>query len=358
MPLSILTCSQHFTDLALNELNRHSPISLLSELAPGCLLLHSALSFDQLSRPWRRRLPIYLHHLCPVQFSVPLQGTLADLPLLLEVIKAQVDPNSPLTIQPRILTGLPVQSPGYSAGDLLTTLNRVIRRSNPSSETPSGRILSVVMVPEGTSWRAYGGTSWADQNLSPWPGGVQPYRLETPNRAGYKLLEALAAFKINLPAGGRALDLGAAPGAWTLVLRQHGLQVIAVSPDHLYPQLRADRLVSHRQMEAERYLQQVEGVFEVITNDMRMAAQDSARLMVGYAQHLHAQGVAVMTLKLRQSNQRRAMDHSFRILRKAYQIIRVRQLVSNRKEVTLFLRKHGAGRVQSRLPLPSRKFQS
>jgi 23S rRNA (cytidine2498-2'-O)-methyltransferase len=161
-----------------------------------------------------------------------------------------------------------------------------------------------------------------------------------PNRAGYKLLEALETFKIDLPAGGRALDLGAAPGAWTLVLRQHGLQVTAVSPGRLYPQLRKDRGVFHRQMEAEVYLPQVEGLFDFMTNDMRMAAQDSARVMVGYAPYLRPQGQAIMTLKLRQHNRQRAMDHSFRILRKAYQIVRVRQLVSNRKEVTLFLQRY------------------
>ena len=54
---------------------------------------------------------------------------------------------------------------------------------------------------------------------------------------------------------------------------------------------------------------------------------------------LRAAGIALMTIKLRPHNRRRVMDHSFRILRKAYQIVRVRQLVNNRSEVTLFLRK-------------------
>jgi len=44
-------------------------------------------------------------------------------------------------------------------------------------------------------------------------------------------------------------------------------------------------------------------------------------------------------LKLRKHNRRRVMDHAFRLLRKAYKIIYVRQLMRNRKEVTLYLRK-------------------
>ena len=61
--------------------------------------------------------------------------------------------------------------------------------------------------------------------------------------------------------------------------------------------------------------------------------------MDAYATHLRPQGLALMTLKLRMWQRRRVMDHSYRILRHCYKIIRVRQLVSNRKEVTLFLRR-------------------
>jgi hypothetical protein len=47
----------------------------------------------------------------------------------------------------------------------------------------------------------------------------------------------------------------------------------------------------------------------------------------------------LIPLKLREAGRLRVMDHSLRILRQAYKILRVRQLVYNRKEVTLFLRK-------------------
>lgn len=340
MPLSILTCSQHFTDLALNELRRHvSNISPLSELSPGCLLLHSSLSFNRLTYPWRHRLPIYLHHLCPAHFSVHLKGHSTDLPIFTKIVKQKINTEQLLIVQPRILSQPNGLTPCYSTTDITAALNDVVQSPTLVSTTPNGKILSIIVTPDKNSWRAYFGVSMAHHNLSPWPGGVQPPSVNMPNRAGYKLLEALETFKIKLRENNRALDLGAAPGAWTLVLRQHGMHVTAVSPKRLYLSLRKDRYVFHRQMDAETYLKQVEGTFDFITNDMGMAAQDSARLMVSYAQYLHSSGVAIMTLKLRQHNRRRRMDHSFRILRKAYRIISVRQLVSNRKEVTLFLRK-------------------
>jgi hypothetical protein len=74
---------------------------------------------------------------------------------------------------------------------------------------------------------------------------------------------------------------------------------------------------------------------------LKLDGQPLARLMVDYAPQLRLEGIGIMTLKLRQQNKQRVMDHSFRILRKAYKIIAVRQLVSNRSEVTLFLRRKG-----------------
>jgi 23S rRNA (cytidine2498-2'-O)-methyltransferase len=205
----------------------------------------------------------------------------------------------------------------------------------PGTRTPRGRILSILIAPE----HAYLGVSWANQNLSPWAGGQIPITEEVSNRAGYKLLEALEMFSIRLRQGDHALDLGAAPGAWTTLLRRRGLRVTAVAPAPLYPWLAFDAEVIHQPVRAEEFLGRCQTTFDLIVNDMMLDAQDSAHLMVNYAPHLRREGIAIMTVKLRERNRQRIMDHSFRILRKAYKIIQVRQLVSNRNEVTLFLRR-------------------
>ena len=92
-------------------------------------------------------------------------------------------------------------------------------------------------------------------------------------------------------------------------------------------------------MRAEDFLSRCSNIFDLLVNDMYLDPRDSARLMVDYSERLRAEGIAITTLKLRGQHQERLMDHAFRLLRKAYKIIRVRQLVSNRKEVTLFLRR-------------------
>lgn len=154
------------------------------------------------------------------------------------------------------------------------------------------------------------------------------------------MLEALATFQIRLCPNDHALDLGASPGAWTTLLRRRGLMVSAVGPDPLYPWLALDEGVRHYPVLAQDYLATCSTPFDLIVNDMMMVPQNSARLMVEFAKVLRPQGIAIMTLKLRDHNIQRMMDHSFRLLRPAYKILQVRQLVSNKHEVTLFLRRH------------------
>src|SRR5207245_5904296 len=96
-------------------------------------------------------------------------------------------------------------------------------------------VVSVLCTPE----KAYLGISTVEENLSDWPGGMRHFA-QTPeqiSRSEFKLLEALEVFGVTLPSGGRALDLGAAPGGWTRLLLEAGLRVVAVDPANLDPRL-------------------------------------------------------------------------------------------------------------------------
>lgn len=339
MTRAILTCSEHFVSQALNELRRFQPqLVVLGHLAPGYIYLQSPTSFDQLTAPWRDRLPVYLHHLFPVQATIPLKGDTGDLLQLKQA--AQCLTPAATTIQARSAVDTPLP---YSPLDIEHALNPQQRAY--THDTPRGQVLSILIAKvSGSSsggLAAYLGVSKAAHNLSPWAGGQMPVLECVPNRAGYKLLEAIHVFGIRLRSGNLALDLGAAPGAWTTLLRRRNLKVTAVAPAPLYPWLLFDREVIYQPLLAEDFLCRCQTTYDLIVNDMKLDAQDSARLMVTYARHLRSEGIALMTIKLRGRNQQRVMDHSFRILRKAYKIIRVRQLVSNRLEVTLFLRRKG-----------------
>lgn len=119
---------------------------------------------------------------------------------------------------------------------------------------------------------------------------------------------------------------------------QSGLSVTAVDPRPL--ELEHPRLLHHA-LPAEGCLREVEGPFDLITNDMSARPQDSAPLMVQYAAHLRPGGHAVMTVKLGALDKPRVLDHTLRILRSAYRIPRIRQLYYNRSDLTVWLRKSG-----------------
>jgi 23S rRNA (cytidine2498-2'-O)-methyltransferase len=325
----LLTCSPYFAKSALHELQRHHPqTSLVQQIIPGYLLIQAPQSHETLVAPWLGRLPIYLHHLFPVESVLPLDGTRHDLVRL----KAALRERDPRCIQARI----PIQALLYAAHDIERLLGA---QSRAYVDALHERVASVFIAQVGGCLQAYIGVSNAAHNLSPYTGGVIPITEMVANRAGYKLIEALTAFDIRLRPRDHALDLGAAPGAWTTILRQRGLRVTAVAPAPLYPWLQRDHHVFHHAITAQEFLPRCRDSFDLIVNDMVVDGQDSARLMVAYAARLRPEGIAIMTLKLREAGRLRVMDHSLRILRQAYKIIRVRQLVYNRKEVTLFLRK-------------------
>lgn len=343
----ILSADPDFIALAGDELRHASPgATLIETLAPGVLLIQLAEPFAGLAARWRTNPPVFVHHICPVQWSVPLAGTPGDVPALGELVRSavapQLDPAQPFSVQSRILGKLP-----YKPYDLNTSLSAILTAASgaPVNVRAPAQVVSVICTTASgakVDAPAVGmvGLSSAADNLSDWAGGMRRFAREEDqiSRAEFKLLEALEHFAIDLPAHGVALDLGAAPGGWTRILRQLGQYVTAVDPGELDPRLAGDRHIRHKRMTAEAYLADDPDTFDLIVNDMRMDARDSARLMVAYARLLYPHGSALMTLKLPAHNTRRVLDHALKLLSQAYEIAGVRQLFHNRSEVTVYLR--------------------
>ena len=93
----------------------------------------------------------------------------------------------------------------------------------------------------------------------------------------------------------------------------------------------------HLRVTAENYLADEPDQFDLIVNDMRMDARDSARLMVDYAPQLYPGGAVIMTLKLPEEGRPTVIDHAWEILEEAYTIVGARQLFHNRSEITLYM---------------------
>jgi 23S rRNA (cytidine2498-2'-O)-methyltransferase len=336
-PNLILTADPAFTELALADLDKAThKAQVLAELAAGIWTVHLPTGFWPLAQQWQKKPPIFARHICPVDFIVTLPNTQMDVKLLERAVKAEfanlIDPELPFSVQTRLLHDKPynkfaLNSALSDAIELLT--GAVLNTADPV------QVLSVVV----TESVAYMGLSLAATNLSGWAGGEHRFAREEAqiSRAEFKLLEALTVFDIVLPPRGTALDLGAAPGGWTRVLRQREQYVTAVDPAKLHPSLQNDPKVRHLRLLAEEYLEADPDKFDLIVNDMRLDARDSARLMVRYAPLLYAHGFLLMTFKLPENGRVNVLDHAFNILRPAYHVVKARQLFHNRSEITVYL---------------------
>jgi 23S rRNA (cytidine2498-2'-O)-methyltransferase len=355
MPQLILTADPDFLELALDDAYKAATeVTQVAQLAPGIMLLDCDLGFWGVAESWRQEPPIFARHIHPVDVTVPLRGAADDVFAIVDAAEAEIaalmDPDLPFSVQTRILGDLP-----YKPFDVNRALSQRLQELSgaPLDVRKPMQIVSVVcgQTDDGSaddtqsairnSQLAFLGLSLADYNLSDWAGGERRFAREKDqvSRAEFKLLEALEVFHIDLPQRGVALDLGAAPGGWTRVLRQRDQYVTAVDPAELDPRLAADKAIRHKRVTAEAYLADEPDEFDLIVNDMRMDARDSARLMVAYARQLYPHGIVIMTFKLPEHGRRQVLEHAFKILRGTYVLAGARQLFHNRSEITVYLKK-------------------
>ncbi|MGY2977923.1 SAM-dependent methyltransferase [Thermostichus sp. OS-CIW-31] len=327
-----------FLDLAIREIEAADPEAAVQRLkeAPGLVWVCSQRSFADLAEAWQADPPIFLRHICPIHQERRLaEGSLVELRLDGEMLAA-IDPALSFSVQTRLF-GEPALKP-FQVNETLA--EQVIAAvGSPLEVKDPQQVISVVILAQPMGIRAWLGLSLAAQNLSNWAGGIHRFRRdpEQISRSEFKLLEAIQVFQIPLVPGGQALDLGAAPGGWSRILRLYGQQVTAVDPGDLDERLSQDPGIRHHCLSAQAYLARGPGRFHLILNDMRMDGPASAHLMVAFAPHLQPQGRAVMTLKLPHQHRLRVLRQSLEILGSAFPLVRARHLFHNRSEVTLYL---------------------
>ena len=337
----IFTAAPESGRIALDEIGRvDRDARLLDWLEPGLGLVELGVDWAVLAALLRDRPPVFFRHLCPVQATVLLDRTPGDLDRLaraVDSLSSHLDPGRAFSVQARLLGEMKAWP--YGRFEVNQRLAAVLEAAGATLDVRQPeQVLSAVCTPT----QAYLGLSSAADNLSDWAGGMRRFKREAGqiSRAEFKLLEAIELFDLTLPAGGEALDLGAAPGGWTRVLRRRAMRVVAVDPADLHPLIASDPAVTHVRRLAQDYLPApVE--FDLILNDMRLDARESAELMLQAAANLKAGGLAMMTLKLSGRKMAQVVDRSLHRLRREYVILGARQLFHNRREVTVAMAKQG-----------------
>ncbi|MCG5539647.1 MULTISPECIES: 23S rRNA (cytidine(2498)-2'-O)-methyltransferase RlmM [unclassified Halorhodospira] len=176
---------------------------------------------------------------------------------------------------------------------------------------------------------------------SGWPGGIPRLRMprSAPSRSVLKLEEALHRLvpEHEQPyPGEHAVDLGAAPGGWTWLLRERGLTVTAIDNGPLAPDLAQDPGVEHRRTDAFRFRTRAE--VDWLVCDVVDRPQGITRLMAQWLREARARA-AVFNLKLPMRRPLETVRHALEAIRATGARVHAAQLYHDREEITVYARR-------------------
>ncbi len=333
----VVSTAEEMLPAATAELRAALPGVRVEPLAPGTGLLTGDLDLATVARICRETPVVFVRHLMREIARLPLAELQARPDRLGEaavaVLRAEPHHEIALQLWQAGNPDLPHRPDElwHMVADRLTEAGQIVRRAGQEWT------LSVCLTPVA----ALLGLNRSSEALADWPGGrVKLARgREQISRAEFKLEELSKVAPVALPASGVALDLGASPGGWTRVLRQAGLEIWAIDPADLDSRLGDDPRVHHVRATAGRFLAETDQTFDVVVNDMRMTAEQSATVMLSAARHLAPGGLAIMTLKLAPHDPLRTVRNALETLARAYDVTFARQLHHNRHEVTVVGRK-------------------
>lgn len=347
----VITAAADYLPMAIREMRSLDPQARQTMRASEEIaIVESALDVEEMYPAMQRREPVFVRHIFPAQGKLALTGEQSDLHLIaaeaLRLVSHETLPSgSRFSVQARILVGPGKERP-YSAYAIKEAIAPLASQQTGAMEDVRSPevVISVLALPSA----GFVGISPVEFNLSDWAGGERRFSREEGqlSRSEFKLLEAFEVFKVSLPEEGDALDLGAAPGGWTRVLRNAGLAVTAVDPALLDERLLRDSGVTAVREHAQDWIrtaQRTGRTFDVVVNDMRIDARDAARFMREVLPLLRPDAFVITTLKLPQPgipgmDPVGILQEALTELRRHYAIVRARQLFHNRNEVTVYLR--------------------
>ena len=339
-PRYVVTHYPRFRKSALSEVQQVDPRAeamvadsartIVSGATPGC----------GLAEAFQAQHPTFVQHLAPVRARVRLDSDASDLARISSAVdKTQpLDSSRTFAVQcrkaERTIGGPHCESP-YGARDVEVRVGSHLEGTGLTVDRDCpDQVVSVLL----SGPYAFVGVSKVEENLAV---NADEHRRRSTrsrvvSRAQHKLEEAIDTFRIPVGQSTRVLDLGAAPGGWTVLLLKAGATVVAVDPGALSPAVAAHPRVSHLRCRVEE-VSLTGSRFELIVNDMSLDPTESAALMCRAARNLESRGHAVMTIKLPSLRVHTHIRDATMILQRAYHVVDVRHLFHNRQEVTAHL---------------------
>lgn len=332
------SADEDFLGAAADELRPHFPDAWMEPMGPDIGGFEDeGVSIAMLAQTIREQKLVFPRHLFRGVAEIPLEDA-ADLDAFGDLA---MDAWNQIPVPPKVSLQVwqsgEIQAP-YRNDQLWHRLASALSDADIQvTRGGANHVLSACQVGEGIIL----GSNGVANALSDWPGGR--VQLAKPkgqiSRSEFKLEEIIRTGLADLPTSGNALDLGAAPGGWTRILLNRGLDVWAVDSGDLDRRL-ADKLgLTYIPTLAGPFLAENTQQFDLVVNDMRMEPALSASVMNSAARFVPAGGMGVMSIKLPPESELRAIKDTLRVLRREWQIETVRQLFHNRHEVTAILRR-------------------
>lgn len=333
------SADEDFLSTAADEIRPHFPDAWMEPLGPDVAAFEDeGVSIALLAETVREQMLVFPRHLFRGVAEIPLEDA-QDLDALGEIA---LEAWQQLPLPPRV--SLQVWQSGevnlpYRNDQLWKRLANALNDIDIDvSRGGANHILSACQVEEGIIF----GSNGVASALSDWPGGR--VQLAKPkgqiSRSEFKLEEIIRTNLAELPTSGTALDLGAAPGGWTRILLNRGLDVWAVDNGQLDRRLEGKSGLTYIPTLAGPFLAENTQQFDLVVNDMRMEPGISANVMNSAAKFVPTGGMGVMSIKIpAETSALRVIDDCLRVLRREWKIETVRQLFHNRHEVTAILRR-------------------
>lgn len=323
-----------------------SSFKIIEDLSPEIMLIETSRNKNDFVKTLLEFNPIFIKHIAPVDkvASTLFSKDEIQRALIKEVEEAvSIKQGDLFCVQARMLN-VKNQGIDYNSKDVEVIVGEHFCQDgklgvpyfsdNDILNNDDVKIISICITPKNT----YIGFSKAKENIN---FHNNEYRIcshkgeREVSRAENKLKEAIVKFNLKLE-GGKALDVGAAPGGWTKVLLDNGYEVIAVDPGELSPKIINDKKLTHLKTRIENL--NFENEFDIIVNDMNMDPKDSAKIMCDLHKTLKDNAKCVLTIKL-PGNPQKGIEDAREALKEKFDILDIKNLFHNRREVTALLRK-------------------
>ena len=354
----IVTIKQEFLEVGMNEIYLIDPKAKVSRwIEKGIAMVSLSQNFGKIVEAFRKKPSIFIQHCFPVHKVIDLQSYMEnnrnsdkETKISETILKGPIF--KILEDSKELFTFLDTKKTFSVQVRIMGEMEKQFRRQNFeevfSAELRMNGYLLNVQNPEMAVTLAiannfcYIGISDIGDNCSSWSGGIHRFAKEKEqvSRAEFKLLEALEYFQVDLSLCKTAVDLGAAPGGWSRVLLNRGFTVFAVDPAVLNDSLMLEKNLQYFKESAQEFFKRdLESTFDLIVNDMKMDSIDSAKIMCAAIKILKKEGIGIITLKLPKNDIKRKIKSAIKILEQHYTVIGIKQLFSNRSEVTVMIKK-------------------